>query len=143
MSTKSSKSLISFAVALIAGFIVVPAAYCDPTAASLSATSEASLSASSEAGLEAGSQAQYSASSEATVESGFPAIFTGNNGSYTLPTQVQIDARNARIAAARDEVIQTHVPEIQVVNYSWPVEHTVAQSQAVRTIAHHHGAKIN
>jgi len=130
MNKKLTKNLCrSAALAMIAGLVIIPAAYCDPTQASLSASTEASLQASSEATSAASSEASYSASSEAGLEAGGPLIFTGANGSWQMPAPTAAPVNNYHpIINAPDAV-----PEIQVKNYYWP------KTQGTTAVAHVNG----
>lgn len=124
MNKKLTNNLFrSAALALIAGLVIIPAAYCDPSAATLSASTEASLQASSEATSAASSEASYSASSEAGLESGWPLIFTGaNNGSIDMtPAVAPVNNYHPIINAP------AAVPEIQVKNYYWPTAKQTTQ----------------
>lgn len=122
----------SAALAMIAGLVIIPAAYCDPTASSISASTEASLQASSEATSAASTEASYSASSEAGLEAGFPLIFTGaNNGSDDIPAPQKIVDQNYHPIINAPAA----VPEIQVQNYYWP---KAAQPAPVQQVARVH-----
>ena len=129
MNKKLTNNLFrSAALAMIAGLVIIPAAYCDPSAATLSASSEASLQASSQATSAASSESSYSASSEAGLEAGWPMIFKGaNNGSDDIPApQKVVDANYHPILNA-----PAAVPEIQVKTYNWPKTAAPAPAQQV------------
>ncbi len=127
MNKKLTNNLFqSASLALIASLIIIPAAYCDPTQATLSASTEASLSASSQAVSEASSEATLQASSEAGLEAGWPLIFTGANGSYDVPTQESVVPVNNYHPVIN---APASVPEIQVKNYNWPAAQQLANQE--------------